>query len=62
MSELLVPHYPLISGVHPPMDSPAYRSTALRHPTQPLQVLPQRLTEITGTLLGESASGRPTTT
>jgi protocatechuate 3,4-dioxygenase, beta subunit len=37
---------------HPPADSPDYVSTALRHPTQQLRVLPQRLTELTGPLLG----------
>lgn len=40
------------AGSHPPLDSPAYRSTALRHPTAPLRLLPQRLTELTGPLLG----------
>jgi protocatechuate 3,4-dioxygenase beta subunit len=40
-------------GVHPPADSPAYRSSALRAPRQPLVLLPHRLTEITGPLLGE---------
>jgi protocatechuate 3,4-dioxygenase beta subunit len=39
-------------GVHPPLASPAYRSTALRAPTQPLVLLPQRLTELTGPVLG----------
>ena len=34
--------------VHPPPDSPAYRATALRHPTQPLVVIPQTLSELTG--------------
>jgi len=33
--------------VHPPED-PAYRSTALRHPTQPLVIIPQTLSELTG--------------
>ena len=37
---------------HPPLDSARYRSTALRHPTRPLHLLPQRLTELTGPLLG----------
>ena len=37
---------------HPPLDSASYRSTALRHPTRPLRLLPQRLTELTGPLLG----------
>ncbi len=38
-------------GTHPPLDSPGYRSTGLRAPSQPLVVLPHRLTEITGPLL-----------
>lgn len=37
---------------HAPADSPGYVSTGLRHPTKPLLVLPQRLTELTGPLLG----------
>ena len=49
--ELVLPHYPA-AGVHPPLESPAYKSTLLRAPTQPLVPLPQRLTEITGPLLG----------
>jgi len=57
MSKLVLPRYPLVSDVHPPMDSPGYRSTALRHPKQPLQVLPQRLTEVTGPLLGDALVG-----
>jgi protocatechuate 3,4-dioxygenase, beta subunit len=39
-------------GVHPRLDTPAYRSTRLRAPGQPLVPLPQRLTEITGPLFG----------
>jgi protocatechuate 3,4-dioxygenase beta subunit len=39
-------------GTHPRYDSPAYRSTALRHPKRPLYLLPQRLTEVTGPLFG----------
>jgi protocatechuate 3,4-dioxygenase beta subunit len=35
-------------GTHPPNDSPGYRSTALRHPKEPLVVVPQTLTELTG--------------
>lgn len=34
-----------------PLLHPAYRSTVLRAPTQPLVVLPQRLTELSGPLL-----------
>ena len=39
--------------VHPANDYPPYRSSALRAPRQPLVLLPHRLTEITGPLLGE---------
>ena len=35
-------------GAHPPMDYEGYKSTALRHPKQPLVYLPQTVTEITG--------------
>jgi protocatechuate 3,4-dioxygenase beta subunit len=34
-------------GVHPPAD-PAYKSTALRHPKEPLVIIPQTLSELTG--------------
>jgi protocatechuate 3,4-dioxygenase beta subunit len=44
-------------GTHPPLDHPDYRSTALRHPRQPLVPLPHRLTEVTGPLLGEGQVG-----
>ncbi len=40
------------SGVHPPHDHPDYASTQLRAPREPLLLLPQNLTEITGPLLG----------
>ena len=36
------------AGTHPPNDSPGYRSTALRHPKEPLVIVPQTLSEITG--------------
>jgi protocatechuate 3,4-dioxygenase beta subunit len=36
------------AGAHPPLDYPPYKSTALRHPTQPLVYLPHTITEITG--------------
>ncbi len=39
---------------HPPMDYAGYKSTALRHPTQPLIYLPQTISEITGPALGAS--------
>jgi protocatechuate 3,4-dioxygenase beta subunit len=41
------------AGNHPPLDFAGYKSTALRHPKQPLVLLPQRLTEVTGPLLGD---------
>ncbi|HEY2058781.1 MAG TPA: protocatechuate 3,4-dioxygenase subunit beta [Amycolatopsis sp.] len=44
-------------GTHPPMDFAGYRSTKLRHPTQPLVLLPQMLTEVTGPLLGPGRLG-----
>jgi protocatechuate 3,4-dioxygenase, beta subunit len=47
-----LPEYERPRGLHPPLDSPGYRSTELRHPRRPLLPLPHRLTEITGPLLG----------
>jgi protocatechuate 3,4-dioxygenase, beta subunit len=53
-SRLVVPGYAADEpGTHPPLDWPDYRSTAQRHPHQPLVPLPHRLTEVTGPLLGE---------
>ncbi|HEY7967160.1 MAG TPA: protocatechuate 3,4-dioxygenase subunit beta [Solirubrobacteraceae bacterium] len=40
------------AGIHPPLDSPEYKSTQLRHPKQPLIYLPQNITELTGPALG----------
>src|SRR5215471_13884410 len=51
-SGLTVPSYERQSGVNPPLDFAGYRSTALRAPHRPLVLLPHRLTEITGPLLG----------
>jgi protocatechuate 3,4-dioxygenase beta subunit len=42
-------------GINPPLDFPDYRSTALRHPKQPLIYLPQSVTELTGPALGSLA-------
>jgi protocatechuate 3,4-dioxygenase beta subunit len=54
VSELILPSYEKPSpGNHPPLDFSGYRSTALRHPKEPLVLLPQRLTEVTGPLLGD---------
>jgi protocatechuate 3,4-dioxygenase beta subunit len=53
-SRLLLPTYRREPATgQPPLDTPGYRSTRLRHPTKPLVVLPQRLTEVTGPLFGE---------
>src|SRR5215203_695416 len=43
--------------IHPPLDFPPYRSTALRHPEQPLVYLPHTLTERTGPRLGRGRVG-----
>ena len=51
--QLALPSYERPLGVHPPLDFAGYRSTALRHPKRPLVLLPHRLTEVTGPLLGE---------
>ena len=39
--------------VDPPYDFPAYVGTRLRHPTRPLILIPQTLTERTGPVLGQ---------
>jgi protocatechuate 3,4-dioxygenase beta subunit len=58
MADLVLPHYrPDPPDTHPPLDFSDYHSTALRHPKQPLVALPQRLTEITGPLLGDGRVG-----
>nr|WP_184079913.1 protocatechuate 3,4-dioxygenase subunit beta [Nocardiopsis mwathae] len=52
-----VPGYVRDHDVHPPMDYPGYRSTALRHPGRALKLLPHLLTEVTGPVLGEDRIG-----
>ncbi|HLX48853.1 MAG TPA: protocatechuate 3,4-dioxygenase subunit beta [Streptosporangiaceae bacterium] len=52
MTEFTVRPYERPRGVHPPYDFAGYRSSALRAPRQPLVLLPHRLTEVTGPLLG----------
>jgi protocatechuate 3,4-dioxygenase, beta subunit len=44
------------AGAQPPLDYPPYRSTALRHPKQPLVYLPHTITEITGPRLSGDRS------
>ena len=55
---LVLPRYPLPpEDVHPPLQFPGYRSTVSRAPSQPLVLLPQNLTEVTGPLLGHERVG-----
>ncbi len=42
------PFRPALRGTQPQYDVPAYRSTAKRHPTQPLHPVAQTVTEATG--------------
>jgi protocatechuate 3,4-dioxygenase beta subunit len=45
-------------GIHPPLNSPQYKSTQLRYPKEPLVFLPQGMTELTGpTLIGPESIG-----
>jgi protocatechuate 3,4-dioxygenase, beta subunit len=58
VTAIAVPGYRRDSaGADPPLDYPPYRSTALRHPKNPLVLLPHMLTEVTGPVLGESRLG-----
>jgi protocatechuate 3,4-dioxygenase beta subunit len=41
--------------VHPPRDFPGYRGTSLRHPRQPLVIVPQTLSELTGPVYGHAS-------
>jgi protocatechuate 3,4-dioxygenase beta subunit len=41
----------------PALDFPAYRSTALRHPKEPLVYLPEHVTELSGPQLGQLRPG-----
>ncbi len=50
--DLRLPGYERPAGVHPPLNSPSYRSSLLRAPRQPLVPLPHWLTEVTGPLFG----------
>src|SRR5512134_3399622 len=44
-------------GVDPPYDYPDYVGTRLRHPKEPLVVLPHTLSEQTGPVLGDRPLG-----
>ncbi|MGI8305922.1 protocatechuate 3,4-dioxygenase subunit beta [Saccharopolyspora hattusasensis] len=54
---LILPAYGRDADSHPELNTPEYRSSALRYPKQPLQYLPQYLTEVTGPLLGQERCG-----
>jgi protocatechuate 3,4-dioxygenase beta subunit len=54
---MILPRYLQDADVHPRLDFAGYKSTALRHPRQPLITLPHAFTEITGPLLGEGRLG-----
>jgi protocatechuate 3,4-dioxygenase, beta subunit len=41
--------------IHPPRDFPGYRGTSLRHPRQPLVIIPQTLSELTGPVYGHGS-------
>ncbi|MEV6901928.1 protocatechuate 3,4-dioxygenase subunit beta [Amycolatopsis sp. NPDC051372] len=57
-TDLRLPRYPREpEGTNAPLDFAGYRSTKLRHPSQPLVLLPQMLTEVTGPLLGPGRLG-----
>jgi protocatechuate 3,4-dioxygenase beta subunit len=53
----MLPNYPKLVGIHPNLDWPGYGATRLRHPLHAPIDLPQRLTEVTGPLLGEGRLG-----
>src|SRR5262245_24102326 len=48
---------PAPPGVHPPLDSPGYASTALRAPRRPPLPVPPGLGEVTGPLFGQERVG-----
>src|SRR6266550_890160 len=58
---LVLASYERPVGVNPPLDYPAYRSTALRAPRRPLQVLHQGLTMVTGRVLDSDGRAVPDT-
>jgi protocatechuate 3,4-dioxygenase, beta subunit len=49
--------YPRVTGVHPPLASPAYGSSRLRSPAREPLVIPQTVSELTGPVLGERQFG-----
>jgi protocatechuate 3,4-dioxygenase beta subunit len=58
LDRLVLPSYASDdNGTHPPLGYPDYGSTRLRAPARAPVLLPQRLTEVTGPLLGEGRVG-----
>jgi protocatechuate 3,4-dioxygenase, beta subunit len=57
MQTALLPRRPSPRGVHPDPNSPAYKSTQLRHPKRPLVIIPQTFTELSGPVFGPSTIG-----
>ena len=57
MRSVLSPRRRPTPGVHPHPNSPAYRSSELRHPKQPLVVIPQTLTELSAPVFGHDSVG-----
>jgi protocatechuate 3,4-dioxygenase beta subunit len=57
MSSALKPTRRPPDGTHPRRDFAGYQSTALRHPSQPLVVIPQTLSELTGPVYGYGTIG-----
>ncbi|MPY95723.1 MAG: protocatechuate 3,4-dioxygenase subunit beta [Acidimicrobiia bacterium] len=51
-TEPVVGYVPAPEGTNPPLDSPGYRSTALRAPHRPALPVPTSLTETTGPVFG----------
>ncbi|GAB3291172.1 protocatechuate 3,4-dioxygenase subunit beta [Parasphingorhabdus pacifica] len=51
-SGLVLPTYVDDETSHPSLNTPEYGSTALRHPKQPLELLPHNLTEVTAPVFG----------
>ncbi|MGE4057151.1 MAG: protocatechuate 3,4-dioxygenase subunit beta [Vicinamibacterales bacterium] len=48
---------PWAAGTNPPPESPDYRSTAFRHPRQPLIIVPQTLSDLSAPVFGSDAVG-----
>lgn len=51
------PTYERVTGLHPPVSFPAYKSNVLRAPKQPLLILPQNLTEVSAPVFGQDRIG-----